>query len=117
MGYNYLVDAKPRRIIFYRATDGRQPFTEWFSTLRDQVARDKIRTRLDRVEDGNFGTRRWVGEGVWELKIHQGPGYRVYFGLDGAEIVVLLCGGDKRPQDQDIHMARTFWADYLSRRA
>jgi putative addiction module killer protein len=71
---------------------------------------------MDRVEEGNFGTRRWVGEGVWELKIHQGPGYRVYFGLDGNEIVVLLCGGDKRPQDQDIKIAHDYWADHLGRR-
>jgi putative addiction module killer protein len=76
----------------------------------------RIRTRLDRVEDGDWGARRWVGGGVWEIKFHEGPGYRVYLGLDGIKVVVLLCGGDKRRQRDDILKAQIYWSDYLDRK-
>lgn len=91
---------------------GKNHFTEWLEGLRDTVGRIAIRRRLDRVEDGNFGDRRFVGDGVWELRIHYGPGYRVYYGEDGPAIVLLLCGGDKRTQWQDILRAQKLWAEY-----
>lgn len=68
--------------------------------------------RIDRVEDGNFGDRGFVGGGVWEIRIHYGPGYRVYYGEDGPAIVLLLCGGDKGTQRRDIRSARELWAEY-----
>jgi len=70
-----------------------------------------IFTRLDRVEDGNFGPCRSVGEGVFELKIDVGPGWRVYFGQDG-DLVVLLIGGMKRTQRKDIATAKRYWRNY-----
>ena len=75
--------------------DGRRPFVEWLDALRDRRAIDKIEKRLRRVESGNLGDYRSVGEGVCELKINYGSGYRVYFGQIGSTIVLLLCGGDK----------------------
>ena len=72
----------------------------------------KIEARLRRLENGNLGDYRSVGEGVFELRIDYGPGYRVYFGQVGSTIVLLLCGGDKSTQDQDISTAKRYWANY-----
>ena len=80
-------------------------FDTWLSALRDKLGRIKIQTRIDRVELGNFGDCESVGEGVSELRIHYGPGYRVYFMQRGLEIVILLAGGDKSSQKQDIQTA------------
>ncbi|MGD9641402.1 MAG: type II toxin-antitoxin system RelE/ParE family toxin [Elusimicrobiales bacterium] len=103
------------RILHY-LVNGRSVFFDWLCALPDIGARAAIRTRLDRVTDGNFGDCRPVGEGVWELRVHCGPGYRVYYGEDGPDIVLLLCGGVKRSQRRDITRAKHFWADYRRRR-
>jgi putative addiction module killer protein len=71
--------------------------------------------RLDRIVDGNFGDRKAVGGGVWELRIHYGPGYRVYYSMIGRTCVLLLCGGDKRKQSADIALAIECLADYHRR--
>lgn len=100
----------------YRTTDGRAPFVEWISVLRDKQARARILARLERLEAGNFGDAKFLGNGVSELRIDWGPGYRVYFGRDGLALIVLLCGGDKRKQDTDIRKAVRAWQDYVSRK-
>jgi putative addiction module killer protein len=79
-----------------------------------QAGARNIRKRLNRVRLGNLGDIEAVGGGVKELKIHFGPGYRVYFAEDGKTVVVLLCGGDKSSQAEDIRRAREYWADYRS---
>ena len=81
-------------------------FQAWFSSLRDKVARARIDMRIKRLELGNFGDSKPVGETVHELKIDYGPGYRVYFTNRNRKIVVLLCGGDKSTQQQDIELAK-----------
>lgn len=84
-----------------------EEFTKWIGKLRDSTARAKIATRIRRIElQGSFGDVAPVGEGVSELRIHYGPGYRVYFVQDGDQIVILLCGGDKDSQDRDITTAK-----------
>ena len=80
-------------------------FMEWFSRLRDKQAKRRIQARIDRAEDGNFGDCEPVGEGVSEMRVHCGPGYRVYFTRRGVEIVILLAGGDKSTQGGDIKAA------------
>lgn len=80
-------------------------FDTWFSALRDRQAARRIQARIDRVEEGNFGDCKPVGEGVSEMRIHYGPGYRVYFVQRGIEIVILLAGGDKTTQARDIKTA------------
>lgn len=106
---------QPREIQNYLTVDGRSPFEEWLDSLRDTRARAKIKNRLKRVELGNLGDYRSVGAGVYELKIDYGPGYRVYFGQVGSIIVILLCGGEKSTQKQDILRAKEYWRNYERR--
>ena len=82
-----------------------ETFDVWFAGLRDKHAVRRIQTRIDRAEDGNFGDCVPVGEGISEMRIHYGPGYRVYFTQRGMEIVILLAGGDKSTQSKDIKTA------------
>jgi putative addiction module killer protein len=81
-------------------------FEAWFDKLRDRAAKIVIARRIDRSELGNFGDQKSVGDGVLELRIFVGPGYRVYFTRRGNEIVILLCGGDKSSQSADIAKAK-----------
>jgi putative addiction module killer protein len=81
-------------------------------SLRDRKAKAKIRERLKRISLGNLGDYRSVGEGVFELRIDYGSGYRVYFGQIGSTIVLLLLGGDKSTQERDIRQAKEYWAEY-----
>jgi putative addiction module killer protein len=80
-------------------------FDAWFEALRDKQAARRIQARIDRLEEGNFGDCQPVGEGVSEMRIHYGPGYRVYLAQRGTEIVILLAGGDKATQNKDIKTA------------
>ena len=81
-------------------------FSTWLAGLRDERVRARILKRLDRARDGNLGDVSPVGEGVSEMRIFYGPGYRVYFIQRGAELIVLLCGGDKSTQRADIEEAK-----------
>lgn len=80
-------------------------FDRWFDGLRDKPAKQRIQARIDRAEDGNFGDCKPVGEGVLEMRIHAGPGYRIYFMQRGLELVILLAGGTKSNQQEDIKAA------------
>jgi len=80
-------------------------FDAWFESLKDKQTSRRIQARIDRAEEGNFGDHKAVGEGVFEMRIHHGPGFRVYFIQRGLEIVILLAGGDKSSQSQDIETA------------
>ena len=81
-------------------------YSSWFDQLRDRRARARITTRIQRLQAGNPGDVEPVGEGVSELRIHYGPGYRVYYCRRGESVIVLLAGGDKDSQDRDIQMAK-----------
>ena len=100
----------------YRTATGDEPFTRWLVDLADRQAKARILVRLERLEVGNFGDSRFLRDGVNELRIDSGPGYRVYFGCDGNTVIVLLCGGDKRKQDTDIEKAVALWQEYGNRR-
>jgi putative addiction module killer protein len=106
--------AQPREIQRYVTPEGRVPFDEWFDSLRDVKTKTIINKRLNRLSLGSLGDYRSVGEGVCELRIDFCPGYRVYFGQIGTAIVLLLCGGDKSTQDQDIRKAQEYWTDCRS---
>ncbi|MDE0427909.1 MAG: type II toxin-antitoxin system RelE/ParE family toxin [Candidatus Poribacteria bacterium] len=103
---------RPRELQFYQTSKGSEPFTEWFKTIRDTRAQSSIRSRLLYLEQGNFGDYRSVGGGVFEMRIHIGAGYRVYFAEIDNTIVLLLCGGDKASQTRDIRRAKTYWQEY-----
>ncbi len=105
----------PFTLEYYISETGKIPFKEWLEELKDIRVRAKIRVALDRIRLGNFGNNRSVGEGVHELKIDYGPGYRVYYALTGKTIVLLLLGGDKASQSKDIALAKEYWKE-LKRR-
>lgn len=98
----------------YARPDGTEPYTDWETSLRDRAARARVRARIGRLRLGNFGDAKRAG-GVFELRVHAGPGYRIYYGREGDTVVILLCGGDKGSQARDIERAETYWRDYRSR--
>ena len=94
---------------------GRSPFGRWFNDLDATVAA-RVTTALARIEQGNFSNVKGVGAGVFEYRIDFGPGYRVYFGKDGDTLVIVVAGGSKKRQAQDIADAHERWADYKQRK-
>jgi putative addiction module killer protein len=95
----------------YLGLSGRHRFAEWFGRLNPEAAR-KVTTALYRLGLGNFSNVKGVGGGVFECRIDFGPGYRVYFGKDGETIVIVLCGGTKKRQHDDIELAGECWQEY-----
>jgi putative addiction module killer protein len=110
------MEAVPRKTQNYRTMAGLEPFKEWLLHLSDLEAKVAIVKRLERVQLGNLGESEPVGGGVLELKLQVGPGYRVYLGQDGKVLIILLMGGDKHSQKEDIQLAKKYWADYRSRK-
>ncbi len=102
-------------IVHYQAVNGIFPFREWMARLKDKLAKARMAQRLHQLELGNMGDAKAVGEGVVELRVHIGAGYRVYCGRYGEHWVVLLCGGDKSSQPKDIERAKGFWAEWKRR--
>ena len=92
--------------------EGLDVYTDWLEKLRDTTAKIAIVRRVARMEIGNFGDHKFCRNGVWELRIDVGAGYRVYDAIAGKKIVLLLCGGDKRTQDADIDRACEYWRDW-----
>lgn len=109
------MEAIPKEAYYYQSVSGRCPFEEWLESLKDRKGAAKIRARITRSRAGNFGKCNTVGQGVSEIKVDFGPGYRLYFGEIGKTIVILLCGGDKSTQAKDIKLAHEYWADYWRR--
>ena len=105
---------RPRTLEEYLTPGGESPFGDWLEGLRDRQARAAIRKRLNRIRLGSFGDSKALGGGVHELRVNFGPGYRVYYGIDGETVVVLLCGGDKSSQKRDIEKAKEYWSEYWS---
>ncbi|WP_206956440.1 type II toxin-antitoxin system RelE/ParE family toxin [Trinickia acidisoli] len=102
-------------VVRYRSAGGREPFTEWLCSLRDKVAQARIRIRLRQVQTGNLGDCESVGEGVIELRVHIGAGYRLYCAHHGKAVVLLLSGGDKASQAGDIKRAKQLWSEWKRR--
>ncbi len=103
---------RPKALKVYVKEDGKEPYTEWLGNLKDYAIRALIIRRVERLKQGNYGDCKSVGEGVQELRLFFGSGYRVYIGEAGNDVVILLCGGDKDSQDKDIERAKKYWQDY-----
>jgi putative addiction module killer protein len=99
----------------YVTATGRRPFSEWLDRLPVQT-QARVAARVARFESGNLGDHKAVGDGVWEARFAFGPGYRVYFGRHGQTIILLLLGGSKASQQEDIRRAQEFWNDYAEGR-
>jgi len=110
------MEDQKKTVLTYVKEDGSAPFNDWLTSLRNRKARAKIRTRINRIRLGNLGDCKTVGEGVSELRINFGSGYRVYLAQQGNTIVILLCGGDKKSQNKDIKQAKQYWQDYKRRK-
>jgi len=102
-------------VLRYLSESGTDVVQQWLDGLRDKQARARIAARFLRFAAGNFGDCKPVRDGVWEMRIDWGPGYRVYYAMTGRTRVLLLCGGDKRKQASDIRRAVAYWQDYQRR--
>lgn len=110
------MDARERKILYYQLSAGPPaPFSVWRDNLIDRIARAAVDARIARLQRGNFSDSRSIGKGVTENRIDHGPGYRIYYAVDG-ESVVLIHGGDKSTQQRDVEIARNYWADYKERK-
>ena len=103
------------QIEIYRDADGNAPFYEWHLSLKDRKAASIVLNRIDRLKIGNPGYCRDLADGVWEMKIDFGPGYRIYFARSGKTVYLLLAGGDKSTQKADIKEAKRRWQEYQKR--
>ena len=103
-------------MVVYETRWGRVPFQKWLNKLKDYEGRAIINTRLDRVQTGSFGDCNYLRDGIWELRIHVGPGYRVYFAkLEQETVILLLLGGLKKTQERDIEQAIELFVDFKKR--
>lgn len=102
-------------IELYKTQTGQCPFDVWFDSLRELHTRAKILTRLDRLKLGNFGDCKGLGDGIAELRLDYGPGFRIYYSKIGNKVILLLCGGVKGSQTKDINNAKEYLKEYHSR--
>ncbi len=109
------MEAVPFNIEIYETEDGKVPFSEWLTSLKDIQASARILLRLDRAKQGNLGDHKLISDGMFEFRIDAGAGYRVYFGRVSKQMIVILWGGDKGSQQRDIEKAQQYWMDYRSR--
>lgn len=106
------MEIRPRVVENYVTPEGKVPFEDWTRRVKDGRAIARILQRIDQVRLGNFGDCRSVGNGVYELRIQFGPGFRVYFGIANEQLVILLTAGDKSSQKKDIAISHEYWKEY-----
>ena len=109
------MESRERKVFYYKTALAVYPFKEWLDAVGDDTLLAQVDARIARMRGGNFGNSEPIGSGASENKIDWGPGYRLYYGVDG-ERIVLLCAGDKSTQAADIKRAKTYWKDYSKRR-
>ena len=105
------VESQPWSISKYVTITGVCPFDDWFETL-NSATQARVDVRLDRVNLGNFGDSKSLGDGIYELRLHFGGGYRIYYGISGRRVILLLMGGIKKTQTKDIKTSRRYWKAY-----
>jgi putative addiction module killer protein len=99
----------------YLTPEGKDPYGQWRQGIRDTKVAIAVDRRINRVELENLGDHRFCRDGVWELRIDIGPGYRIYYAISGTRMVLLLTAGDKRTQSADIDRACAYWRDWQQR--
>ena len=105
----------PRILRNYETPSGKTPFLDWLASISDLRTRMRIRRRLDRVQLGNLGDYKSLGDEIYELKLAFGPGYRIYYSEHEGVIIILLCGGDKSSQTKDIETAKSYLKELKGR--
>lgn len=103
------------KVVHYVNASGADEYQEWLDAIRDVVTRVRIARRIERIQQGNFGDHKFERDGVWEMRLDFGPGYRVYYSKVGDMLVLLLAGGDKSTQDKDLAKAVANLRDYQQR--
>lgn len=106
------MDITERIVKEFITKNGKNPFRNWVDNLKNIQIQAKIDIRIARLRLGNFGDTKPVGQGVHELRVHFGPGYRIYFGIENEKIILLLCGGEKKSQKKDIQKAIAYWKEH-----
>ena len=113
--YTYNMQIRPEGVRNYITPNGRDPYRQWYTSIKDRKTQAIITSRIDRLQHGNPGDCKWLSRGLYELRIDYGPGYRVYFGLFRNRVVILLGGGTKRTQQRDIVRSQVYWNEFLER--
>jgi len=98
-------------IRLFKTNSGKEPFEDWLANIKDKTIKARIRRRIDRLALGHEGDCKPVGKGIYELRLMFGSGYRIYYGKLGDLVIVLLLGGDKSTQEDDIKKAQTYWKE------
>jgi len=109
------MEAHDREVKYYQTINNRKPFKEWRDGISDLDTKAAVDARIARLRGGNFSDSDTIGGGASENRIDHGPGLRIYYGVVGTELVILLCGGDKSTQNADIQRAKAYWKDYKKR--
>lgn len=107
-------EAKSKQVVVHMDDKGNEPYLDWLTKLRNGQTRKRIAQRVARMASGNYGDFKSLKDGVFELRLSFGAGYRVYFGEQGDRVVILLMGGDKSTQNKDIEKAKEIWKEYYT---
>ena len=108
------MDTAPLNVEIYQTSAGKQPLMVWIRSLKNKQAQALILSRINRLRQGHWGDFKALSEGLYELRVHHGPGYRIYFAQEGNRLILLMSGGDKSTQARDIQKALTYLRDYRS---
>lgn len=106
---------KKKELRYYIAANGKSPFIRWLNKIKNNEMRARIMRRLERMEFGHYGDYKTLGDGICELRLAFGSGYRVYFAEHDKLVIILLCGGDKSTQSKDISNAKSYWKEFIGR--
>ena len=106
-----------KEIRLYKTNSGKEPFNEWLTNIKDKTIKARIRRRIDKLYFGHEGDCKSVGKGVYELRLMFGSGYRIYYARSGDTVIILLLGGNKNSQEEDIKTAQSYWHEFQEKRS
>ena len=106
-----------KEIRVYKTSSGKEPFEDWLASIKDKITKARVQRRIDRLSLGHEGDCKSVGKGIYELRLMFGAGYRIYYGKLGDLVIVLLLGGDKSSQEENIKKAQVYWHEVQENRS